>query len=295
VSEVAVGMAAALTSAAGWTLISVLSRTVPQLSAYSLNILRSGLGGLILLALALLVGDLASLGRLDVVDWVCLFLSVILAVGVGDTIFFEAARILGLARAMTITTSYPVMASLLALLIFREPIGPVLALGSLVTLAGLVLIVGHRAPDDPAEVAGTGRGRGLALAFTAAFSWAVGAILIRQTLGEVDALTIQGVRLPLTALVLWATPWARGTVRTLVAHREAILWRVLALGGLSALSSITFILGLKLAGVALGTVLSSTSPLFALPIGWLALGERVSWRAAAGATLATGGVTILSL
>jgi drug/metabolite transporter (DMT)-like permease len=158
-----------------------------------------------------------------------------------------------------------------------------------------VVIVSDRVPaTEPAE-AGPGRQRGLALALTAALAWAASAILIRQPIGTLDAVTVQGVRLPLTALLLWATPWARGTVRTLVAHHRAVRWQILALGGLTALSAVTWILGLKLAGVALGTVLSSTAPLFALPLGLVFLEERITWRAAAGATLATGGVAILSL
>ncbi|HLE84668.1 MAG TPA: EamA family transporter [Thermoanaerobaculia bacterium] len=40
--------------------------------------------------------------------------------------------------------------------------------------------------------------------------------------------------------------------------------------------------------------MSSTSPLFALPIGLVAFGERVTWRAAAGAILCVAGIGILS-
>jgi drug/metabolite transporter (DMT)-like permease len=43
----------------------------------------------------------------------------------------------------------------------------------------------------------------------------------------------------------------------------------------------------------MGTVLSSASPLFALPIGFL-VGERVTWRATGGAALTMAGIAILS-
>src|SRR2546426_10027839 len=59
---------------------------------------------------------------------------------------------------------------------------------------------------------------------------------------------------------------------------------------LTALSSVLFVAGLKYAEVGLATVLSSTAPLFALPIGLLAFGERVTWRAAAGAALSVTGI-----
>ncbi len=102
------------------------------------------------------------------------------------------------------------------------------------------------------------------------------------------------MRLPLSTLLLWATPWARGTARGLWAQRRVVGRRVVTLSALTALSAIGFLAGLKYAGVTLGTVLSSASPLFALPIGFLAFGERVTWRAATGAALTVAGIAILS-
>jgi drug/metabolite transporter (DMT)-like permease len=75
-----------------------------------------------------------------------------------------------------------------------------------------------------------------------------------------------------------------------------VVWRrVLALGALTAVSAIGYLVGLKYAGVTLGTVLSSTSPLFALPIGRLVSAEPVTWRAAAGAVLCVAGIAVLSV
>jgi drug/metabolite transporter (DMT)-like permease len=292
------GIASALACALAWTVLTLVTRTLSaHFTSFSLNILRSAVGGLLLVALAAVAGDTASLGRLDGPGWACLLVSVVTSVGIGDTAFFESARALGLARAMTVSTSYPLMAALLALAFFGERITLLVGAGSVVTLAGLGLIVSERAPDRagaPAGAAG-GRERGLALALTAAAAWAVSAILIRRPLEDADPITVQAVRLPLTALLLWATPWARGTLRTLSLHRHAVGWRVLLLGALTALSAVTYVAGLKLAGITLGTVLSSTSPLFALPIGLVAFGERLTWRATLGAVLATAGVALLSV
>jgi transporter family protein len=138
------------------------------------------------------------------------------------------------------------------------------------------------------------RRRGLGLALLAALAWAVSAALMKPPVREIDPLTIQAVRLPGSALILWATPWARGTARTLWAKRRAVGRRVALLSALTALSAVAYLAGLKYAGVTLGTVLSSVSPLFALPIGLLALGERVTWPAATGAALTVAGIAILS-
>ena len=289
-----VGVLAALGTALAWTLISLIARSLSsEFSAFSLNIIRSGVGSVLLVPVALTLGDPANLARVSPLSWTYLAISVITSVGVGDTAFFESARTLGLARAMTISTCYPLAASVLAVGLFGERITAVDAAGSVVTLGGLVLIVSERAPAS-AET-GDARGRGLGLAFLAAGAWAVSATLMKPPLAEIDPLTIQAVRLPLTALALWATPWARGTARGLWARRQAVGPRILAMGTLTAITAVTFFTGLKHAGVTLGTVLSATSPLFALPIGLLAFGERVTWRAVAGAALCVAGIGLLSL
>jgi drug/metabolite transporter (DMT)-like permease len=287
-------MAAALVAALAWTMVSLIARDLTaQFPSLSLNIIRSAGGSVLLVPVALVFGDLRALGHASALAWACLILSVLIALGIGDTAFFESTKVLGVARAMTISTAgYPVVASGLALWWFGERITLAMALGSAVTLGGLVLIVSESETVAPGLA--DGRRRALSLAAIAALAWAVSAAMMKPPIREIEPLAIQAVRLPLSTLLLWATPWARGTARGLWAQRHAVGRRVLALSVLTALSAVAFVAGLKYASVTLGTVLSSTSPLFALPIGFLAFGERVTWRAATGAALTVAGIAILS-
>ena len=287
-------MAAALVAALAWTLVSLLARDLTsRFPSLSLNIIRSAGGSILLVPVALALADLRAVGQASALAWACLVLSVLIALGIGDTAFFESTKVLGVARAMTISTAgYPVVASGLALWWFGERITLAMALGSAVTLGGLVLIVSESAGVEP-ELS-PGRRRALGLAVVAALAWAVSAAMMKPPIREMEPLAIQAVRLPLSALMLWATPWARGTVRGLWAQRHVVGRRVVALSVLTALSAVAFVEGLKYSSVTLGTVLSSTSPLFALPIGFLAYGERVTWRAATGAALTVAGIAILS-
>jgi drug/metabolite transporter (DMT)-like permease len=50
---------------------------------------------------------------------------------------------------------------------------------------------------------------------------------------------------------------------------------------------------LKWAGVAVATVLSSTSPLFAITLGLVFLGERLALRPLVGAVMTVAGVVVL--
>lgn len=287
-------MVSALASALGWTLVTLVARDLTaQFPSLSLNIIRSAGASLLLVPVALTLGDVRSLGQVSALAWACLTVSVLAAIGIGDTVFFESTKSLGIGRAMTIATAgHPILASLFAFWWFGEQITAPVAVGSLVTLGGLALILSERGVET--DVSPEKRRHGLTLALIAALAWAVSAALMKPPVQEIDPLTIQAVRMPGSALVLWATPWARGTVRGLWAQRRSVGRRVALLSVLTAMSAVAYLSGLKYAGVALGTVLSSVSPLFALPIGLIAFGERLTWRATIGAILAVVGIGILS-
>ncbi len=289
-----VGAACALGSALTWTLISLLVRALsPYLNTVSINVVRSALAGSLLGVLVLVWAGIGPLRDLTPGAFAYLATSTVLAFGLGDSTFFESTKHLGLARAMTISMMYPLIAAGLALIFLGEPVTLQIAAGAVVTLTGLAIIVGEHAPAA-ADEAGL-RARGIGLALLAAVAWAAGALLMKPPLATIDPFTAQAVRLPLVAAVLWATPWARGAGRSLRAHARAASPLIAALAVLTAASSVMFVAGVKYAGVGIATVLSSTAPLFALPIGLLAFGEPVTWRAATGAALCVAGITILTI
>ncbi len=287
------GALCALGSALTWTFISLIVRALsPYFTTITINVVRSAGGGMLLAAVVLAWSGSGSLGGLTLEAWGYLVTSTVIAVGLGDTAFFESTKALGMGRAMTISMVYPLIAAGLALVFLGEPMTPRLAVGAVVTIAGLAVIVAERTPaPDEAR----GRSRGLGLALVAAVAWAANALLMKPPLREVDPVTAQAVRFPVAAAVLWLTPWARGTGASVRTHGRATGLRMAMLSVLTAVSSVLFVAALKYADVGVATVLSSTSPLFALPIGLLAFGERVTWRAAVGAALGVTGIALLTL
>src|SRR5687768_18517875 len=85
------------------------------------------------------------LAELSARSLVLLLVSIVTAIAIGDTVFFESTRMLGLGRAMTVSMSYPVVAAVLAALLLDERITPQIAVGGLLTLGGLALVVATRA------------------------------------------------------------------------------------------------------------------------------------------------------
>ena len=87
-----------------------------------------------------------------------LTVSIVAAIGIGDTVFFESTRAIGLGRAMTIATTYPVGRRAARRGISTSAHGPVMV-GTLLTLGGVALIVSVRSGDARPERLGSACGR----------------------------------------------------------------------------------------------------------------------------------------
>ena len=147
-SESGLGALCAAGSALSWAVTGLLVRSLaPAFNSVTLNAVRSTVGGGLILVWVLATGGLAGLTAMSGKAFVLLAISVFVAVGLGDTVFFESTRDLGLARAMTVSMSYPMISALLAAVFLGERLTLRLAAGSLVALAGLVLTVTTAALD----------------------------------------------------------------------------------------------------------------------------------------------------
>ncbi len=262
-----------------------------ELGSVGVNALRSSLGGALVLAWVVATGGVGAFATLSASGFVLLALSIVAAITIGDTVFFESTRALGLGRAMTISMTYPVGAAVLAAAFLDEPLTLPFAAGTLLTLGGLTLIVAPWAERAPGERFWFGVGT----ATLASLAWAVSVVVLKAPLREIEPVTAQAIRLPLAAATLWATPWARGALGGLGRRGGPVLARLAVLSVLTAASSVMFVAGVKYAGVGVAAVLSSTAPMFAIPLGMVFLGERLSRGALVGAGVTIAGIVVLRL
>jgi drug/metabolite transporter (DMT)-like permease len=290
-SESSLGALYAVGCALSWAVIGLLVRALsPVFSSITLNAVRSTLGAGLILGWLGMTGGLVGLTAMSGRAFTLLAISVVLAVWLGDTVFFESTRDLGLARAMTVSMSYPLIAALLAAVFLDESLTVRVAVGSVLTLGGVGLTVMTEKPGSH------GRERfwlGVGAATLASLAWAASVIVLKPSLGEVDAIQAQAVRLPVAAALLWLTPWSWGGAVSLRRQESTALVWLAALGGLTAISSIMFVAGVRHAGVAVATVLSSTAPIFAIPLGFILLGERVTASAVVGTIVTVLGIAVL--
>lgn len=289
-----IGSLCALGTALTWALVSLMGRHLAaRMSPATVNLVRTGIGGFLLMALLFVRGEQGALLRTPA--WVYLLLvgSVATALVLGDTLFFESTQHIGVGRALTIAMSYPLLSTGLAVLITGERLSPLRLLGILITLFGLYLIIGLRPGAGKGQPAR--ESRGVSLAIVAAVSWGIAPVIMKPALAEIDPLTASAIRLGAAAILLGATPWARGSTKLLLSGGPRIHAAVGGIGALTALTTILFVAGIKFAGVAIGTVLSSTSPLFAVPLEALLLGERLVPRTILGAVVTVLGIALMEL
>lgn len=289
----ALGALCALGSALTWAVITLMVRTLtPAFNSVTLNALRTSVAGGLLIAWVLATGGVAELTSVSFADFLLLAFSIVVASALGDTVFFESSQRVGLAPALTLSMTYPLIAALFAAGFLGEPVTARLMVGSVLTLGGLALIVATRG-DATRDAKQWWLGFGCAM--VASLAWAVSAILLKAPLREMDAVTAQALRMPVSGALLFATPWARGAAGRIARSSASVRWRLAALCVLTMFSSTMFAAGVKYAGVAVGTVLSSTAPMWALPLGLFVLGERLPLRAIVGLVITIAGIIVLQL
>ena len=151
------GALCALGSAVAWALTSLLVRALSsRFGTVAINAARTTLCAVLIVAWTALVADFDGLASVSGRSLLLLLVSIVTAIAIGDTVFFESTRMLGLGRAMTLSMSYPVVAAVLAALLLDERITPQIAVGGLLTLGGLALVVATRA--EAADVPRSWRG-----------------------------------------------------------------------------------------------------------------------------------------
>jgi drug/metabolite transporter (DMT)-like permease len=291
ISDPTLGALCALGAALAWSVTSLLARSViAHYGSVTINAVRSGVAGTLLVTWVVLSDGPATLVTMSWATFGLLTVSIVAAIAVGDSVFFESTRAIGLGRAMTIATTYPIGAAVLAAVLFGEIITTGIALGTLLTLTGVGVIVSSRTEARPERL-----WFGVWTAVLASVAWAVSTVMMKPPLREIEPLTAQAIRLPLASVLLFLTPWTRGAVAALRDGGSGPLLRMGVLSVVTAFSSVLFVASLKYAGVTVGAVLSSTAPLFAIPLGVLFLGERVSPAIVIGAIIAVAGIVVLQL
>ncbi len=292
------GELAALSAAAVWAIASTIFTRVGKqnVSPLALNVIKC------VLALVMMMLTLVALGHspwpvASAATITVLGVSGVIGLSIGDTAFFGALTRLGARRALLINTLSPPTTALLAWPILNEPLKPSMALGMALTMGGVAWVIRERTatPDGEAEDPRVLR-LGLAFGLLAMLCQSVGNVLSKLG-GDVDPLEMGILRLVFGVAGLVIVVVLAGRVRDVLAPLKAprqLAWIALATTLGTYLGIWLLMAGIKhTSHAAIAATLSSTSPIFVLPLAHFFLGDKLTPRAVVGAIIAVAGVALL--
>jgi drug/metabolite transporter (DMT)-like permease len=292
-SSVWIGELAGLLAALAWAATGLLVRAHgAHIHAIVINAARCTISGAVFLVAWPLLSNRQAVPP---AAWLLLVTSMVAGLGVGDSLYFEALKRIGVARAMPISMGYPVLAAVGAAVLLHETLGPLAALGIALTLGGVYLVA------LPARVATTETTtsrrdywNGVAMAAAAAVSWSFSTLALGPALQMVDVPTASAIRTPLASALLWATAGRARLLPPAEQLRGRALVAIVVTGLTGVATTALFLQSVALAGAGRAAVITATSPLFAVPFSMLFLGERGSGRVAAGTLCSFLGVVLLA-
>ncbi|MBV9169822.1 MAG: DMT family transporter [Chloroflexi bacterium] len=285
------GELAGLISALAWAATGLLVRAHgASIHAIVINALRCTTAGLLFLVAWPFASSRAPVPP---AAWLFLGTSLVLGLGIGDSLYFEALKRIGVARAMPISMGYPVLAAIGAVILLHESLGALAAVGILLTLGGVYLVA---LPSRGAVSVASRREYwvGVALAAAAAVGWCCSTLALGPAMQLVDVATASAIRVPLVGALLWVAATRANVLPTRSQFGPHAVAAIAGTGLLSVAATAFFLQSVALAGAGRAAVLSATSPMFAVPFSVAFLGERGSWRLAAGTLCSVVGVVLLA-
>jgi drug/metabolite transporter (DMT)-like permease len=282
-------LSAAILWAGSFSLYSRFGRNIPsdRLSAFKYTVSA----GCLLAAAALARPPLPD----NRGDWALLAASGVLGLALGEVALMAALKRLGAHLTSTLQCLVAPLVTLLGMGALNEHPGPREALGMALTVGAVASVVGmsHRGEPDASKRGQRRLGLLYAVLFCAAQS--VGLVAARRAMQASHVLSGTLLRiLPALAILLLAIA-ARSRAaaggpplerRQLLALTGAALTG--GAGGMLLLSA-----GMKYAKAGVVAALSSSYPVWILPIAAFFLGERIRWQAAIATVAAVAGIFLL--
>jgi len=295
-----IGELAALGAAVCWTISAILYKeALFNTKPVPANVVRCTFASVFLIVFLLVAGKISVLACLSVYTLVLACVSGIVGFVLGDTLYMVSLKLIGVARAVPLTCTYPLFNILWAVFLKGERVTWQIVLGAVAIVVGIWLL-SWRGGANTDENYRNGLVKGSVLALTVAFVWSVSITMVDLAIasesGGLDvAFGINALRVSVAAvfLLISVTVLDRGMDFLRMDKKAAIN---IVSGGLVALALGWFFLTFSFsAGTpeSRAVPISSTSPLFSAIAGMFLLHERVTVKIAAGSLVIVFGVFLI--
>ncbi|WP_148883421.1 DMT family transporter [Thermococcus aciditolerans] len=280
---VILGVVFALSAALLWAVGSLLARvSMRGISSLSLNVLRLFMGA----ALYLVVLAIYGLPPLGTRGFLVLVASALIGFTLGDWLFFESIKILGVSRAALLVTPYPILTMLLAHLFLGRPLTLQIGAGAFLIILAVTILMGESSEGrlDP---------RGVLFSAGAQVLWAAAVVMTDWLVTGNNPLVIAGLRIGFGALgAVVFVPKILPDVRRMAARNWVTVFLVAFLG--TFLGHCFFTTAIKEAGSSIAAPAAESSPILAAVLAVLFLKEPFTRRLFYAIILTGVGIILIS-
>jgi DME family drug/metabolite transporter len=264
----------------------------------SANIVRLLCTSIILVACLAISDKFGVLMNLPAYAVVLACVSGIIGLGFGDTLYMMSLKLIGVARAVPITCTYPLFNLLWAVFLVGEPITLPIVLGAVAIVFGIWLLrqetnVGTAKTEKKNLV------KGVIYALATAVMWSVSitmidmAVTLPETSSLDNALAINTIRVTAIAVFFILSPIIDRDMGFLKMKRKTLV--TLIFGGIVALGLGWFFLTYSFINTleSQAVPISSTTPLFSTLSGIVFLHEKVTARNVAASIMIVLGIFLI--
>jgi DME family drug/metabolite transporter len=294
------GELAALGAAICWTVSAILYKeALLKAKPISANITRCVSTSIILVVSLTAIGKIGVLTSLPTYAVVLACVSGIIGLGFGDTLYMVSLKLIGVARAVPITCTYPLFSLLWAIFFVGEQVTLPVVLGAVTIVFGIWLLsLGEKA--DAVKTRKKILVKGVAYALATAVIWSVSitmidmAVTLPETSSLDHALAINTIRVTAVAVsLLILSPIIDRDFGFLKMQRRTSA--ALIFGGIVALGLGWFFLTYSFINTleSQAVPISSTTPLFSTLSGIVFLHEKVTARNAVGSIMIVVGIFLI--
>jgi len=232
----------------------------------------------------------------DTETWLILGLSGLMGFFVCDLCAFKALLMIGPRLTLLLQALSPPTAAIVSWIFLGETLQAWQWLALAVTIGGITWVVLERQPMTGASHGQRPAAAGVLLAVAAALTQAVAMMLSRKGIGQYDAVAATFIRVlgALPGYVVLLTVVGRWPA-VFLAVRDGRAMAIVIVGSLVGpfLGVVVCMIALRHSPTGVVATIVNTMPVLILPFTILLYGERVSFRAAAGAIITVAGVGLM--
>jgi drug/metabolite transporter (DMT)-like permease len=267
------GIILTISSCAAFSLMCIMIKFIPGIDSYKISLFRFIIG-MGVLGTAALFGKI----HLHFVSGKMLFVRGFCG-GIAVYLFYLSIAKLGMAKGTVLSYSYPLFATILSGIFFKEKIGVWTVLSIIAAIIGIFLT----ATDDSHGLAFSSFGLYEILAILGAIATAVAVVSIKQLHGTDSTYAISFSQ---CTMGMWVVIIPSNVVPCSIGYTSGL---ILILIGMVAISGqLLMTEGYRYTTVTTGSLLGLFTPVFNLLVGALVFHESLSARAIAGSLIILG-------